>query len=55
LGAREALHRMLAGTVLMLVEDAKTGAITVGRNHLPELESGSRSLDPKPKGRPAPP
>ena len=53
--AREVLHRMLAGTALLLVEDAKTGAITVGRNRLPEPESGSRSLDPKPKGRPTPP
>jgi iron complex outermembrane receptor protein len=55
LAAREVLHRMLAGTVLMLVEDAKTAAITVVRNQLPEPESDSRSLDPKPNGQPTPP
>jgi hypothetical protein len=52
LAAREVLHRMLAGTALMFVEDAKTAAITVVRNPPPEPESGSRNLKVRPKSQP---
>lgn len=43
--AREALNRMLAGTDLVLVQDEKSGALTVNRVAAPEKNGASRPAD----------